>query len=86
MDLDVSAQVHKTHRWTHLPLLLPPPLAFVVSPPPDAQVHAIVANAVVSTAVDKRRRKLVGTSIQIKKDCGCDNLTDAARPLGVKTP
>ena len=43
-------------------------LAFVASPPPDDQVHTIVANAVVSTAVDERRRKLVGMSIQIKKD------------------
>jgi len=66
-------------------ILLPPSLAFVASSPPDDQVHAIVANAVVSTAVDERRRKLVGTSIQLKKDRGCDNLTDAARPLGVKT-
>ena len=67
-------------------ILLPPPMAFVAPPQPDDQVHATVANAVVSTVVDKRRRKLVGTSIQLKKDCGCDNLTDASRPLGVKTP
>ena len=32
----------------------------------------IAANSVASTAVDERRRKLVGTSIQIKKDRECD--------------
>ena len=32
----------------------------------------ITANTVASTTVDERRRKLVGTSMQIKKDRGCD--------------
>jgi len=41
----------------------------------------IVANAIASTAIDERRRKLVGTSIQIKKDRACDEHNWRGSPL-----
>ena len=83
MDLDVSAQVQKTHRWPCHPPLPPPALAFVASPMPDYQVHAIAANSDTFTAVDKRRRKVVGTSIQIKRIINVMKLTDTAHPSDI---
>ena len=62
------------------PPLTPPLLAFVASLLPDDRVHAIAANSGVSTAVDERRRKVVGTIIQIKRIMNVMNLTDTTQP------
>ena len=77
-DLDVSAQVQKTHRWPCHPPLPPPPLAFVTSPLSDDQVHAIAADVGAASAMDKSRRKAVGMCMQIKMNV--IHLTDTARP------